>query len=178
VVFCARPLTWPRELTLTSLVARLGVSPFGKLLLHLSPALAALPFLHFSFTFEAAMTPRIQKRLRQPPSHEPLHVTHRHAAGIDVHANVHWVAVPPADAPTPPADHPANLPAHVRSFGTCTADLIELADSLTLCGVKTIAMESTGIYWVTLFELLESRGFEVLLVEPRQSRHAPGSTQE
>jgi len=95
VVLCARPLTWPRELTLTSLVARLGVSPFGKLLLHLSPALAALPFLHFSFTFEAAMTPRIQKRLSQPPSHEPLHVTHRHAAGIDVHANVHWVAVPP-----------------------------------------------------------------------------------
>jgi hypothetical protein len=120
------------------------------------------------------MTPRIQKRLRQSPSPEPLHVTHRHAAGIDVHANVHWVAVPPADAPTPPADHPANLPAHVRSFGTCTADLIELANWLTHCGVKTIAMESTGIYWIALFELLESRGFEVLLVEPRQSRHAPG----
>jgi transposase len=120
------------------------------------------------------MTPRIQKRLRQPPSHEPLHVTHRHAAGVDVHANVHWVAVPPADAPVPPADHPANLPAHVRSFGTCTADLIELADWLTQCGVKTIAMESTGIYWIALFELLESCGFEVLLVEPRQSRHAPG----
>ena len=48
------------------------------------------------------MTPRIQKRLRQPPSHEPLHVTHRHAAGIDVHANVHWVAVPPEDTPAPP----------------------------------------------------------------------------
>jgi transposase len=101
-------------------------------------------------------------------------VTHRHAAGIDVHANVHWVAVPLEDAPAPPADHPANLPAHVRSFGTCTADLMELADWLTQCGVKTIAMESTGIYWITLFELLESRGFEVLLVEPRQSRHVPG----
>ena len=111
-------------------------------------------------------------------SYEPLHVTHRHAAGIDIHAGVHWVAVPPGDLPPPPADHSPNLPAHVRRFGTCTADLIELADSLTLCGVKTIAMESTGIYWVTLFELLESRGFEVLLVEPRQSRHAPGSTQE
>jgi transposase len=120
------------------------------------------------------MTPRIQKNLRQPPSHEALHVTHRHAAGIDVHPNIHWVAVPPGDAPAPPADHPANLPAHVRSFGTCTADLIELADWLTQCGVKTIAMESTGIYWIPLFELLEARGFEVLLVEPRQSRHAPG----
>jgi transposase len=49
-----------------------------------------------------------------------------------------------------------------------------LADWLTQCGVKTIAMESTGIYWIPLFELLEARGFEVLLVEPRQSRHAPG----
>src|SRR6516165_1706420 len=120
------------------------------------------------------MTPRIQKKLRQPRSREPLHVTHRHAAGIDVHANVHWVAVAPEDAPPAPANHPPHLPAHVRSFGTCTADLIALANWLTECGVKTIAMESTGIYWIALFELLESRGFEVLLVEPRQSRHAPG----
>ena len=104
------------------------------------------------------MTPRIQKNLRQPPSPEPLRVTHRHAAGIDIHANVHWVAVPPEDAPPPPANHPANLPKHVRSFGTCTADLIALADWLMQCGVKTIAMESTGIYWTVLFELLEARG--------------------
>src|SRR5262245_27179803 len=65
---------------------------------------------------EAAMTPRIQKNLHQPPSPEPLHVTHRHAAGIDIHAGVHWVAVPPGDAPPPPADHSPNLPAHVRRF--------------------------------------------------------------
>ena len=109
------------------------------------------------------MTPRTQKKLRQPRSRERLHVTHRHAAGIDVHASVHWVAVPAEDAPPPPADHPANLPAHVRSFGTCTADHMALADWLTQCGVKTVAMESTGIYWIPLFELLESRGFEVLL---------------
>src|SRR5215470_3615861 len=120
------------------------------------------------------MTPRIQKQLRQTHSREQLHVTHRHAAGIDVHANVHWVAVPPGDAPPAAADHPPHLPAHVRSFGTCTADHIALAKWLTECGVTTIAMESTGIYWIPLFELLESRGFEVLLVEPRQSRHAPG----
>jgi transposase len=120
------------------------------------------------------MTPHIQKHLRQPPSPEPLRLTHAHAAGIDVHAAVHWVAVPPGEAPPPLPDHPANLPAHVRSFGTCTADLIALADWLAECGVKTIAMESTGIYWIPLFELLESRGLEVFLVEPRQSRHAPG----
>src|SRR5262249_8938402 len=52
--------------------------------------------------------------------------------------------------------------------------LIALADWLAECGVKTVVMESTGIYWIPLYELLESRGFEVFLVEPRQSRHAPG----
>jgi hypothetical protein len=88
--------------------------------------------------------------------------------------NVHWVAVPAEDAPAPPPNHPPNLPPHVRSFGACTADLIALADWLTTCRIRTVVMESTGIYWIPLFELLESRGFEVLLVEPRQSRHAPG----
>jgi transposase len=120
------------------------------------------------------MTPDIQKKLRQPRSHESLRVTHPHAAGIDVHADIHWVAVPPGDARPPDPNHPPNLPAHVRSFGACTADLIALADWLAQCGVKTIAMESTGIYWIPLYELLESRDFEVFLVEPRQSRHAPG----
>ena len=62
----------------------------------------------------------------------------------------------------------------MRSFGACTADLHRLADWLAACGVKTVAMESTGVYWIPLFELLEARGFEVYLVDPRQSRHAPG----
>jgi hypothetical protein len=55
-----------------------------------------------------------------------------------------------------------------------SSDLMALADWLTRCGVTTVAMESTGIYWIPLFELLEARGFEVFLVDPRQSRHAPG----
>jgi transposase len=93
-----------------------------------------------------------------------------HAAGIDVHATVHWVAVPAGDAPAPPPGHPPQ----VRSFGACTADLIALAEWLNTCRVRTVVMESTGVYWIPLFELLEARGFEVLLVEPRQSRHAPG----
>jgi transposase len=120
------------------------------------------------------MTPRQNKNLRQPPCPQPLRVTNPHAAGIDIHAAVHWVAVPPELAPPPPADHPPNLPAHVRSFGTCTADLLRLAEWLTQCGVTTVAMESTGVYWIPLFELLEARGFKVFLVDPRQSRHAPG----
>jgi transposase len=120
------------------------------------------------------MTHRQSKNPRPPRTTEALRITHPHAAGIDVHADVHWVAVPPEDAPPAPTNHPANLPAHVRSFGACTADLMQLADWLALCGVQTVVMESTGIYWIPLFELLEARGFEVFLVDPRQSRHAPG----
>jgi transposase len=120
------------------------------------------------------MTPRKEKNLRQPASRERLQMTHAHAAGIDIHAGQHWVAVAAEAAPPPGPEHPPNLPAHVRCFGTCTADLIRLADWLAQCGVKTIAMESTGIYWIPLFELLEARGFEVFLVNPRQARHVPG----
>ena len=118
------------------------------------------------------MTPRYQKDGRLPGAPARLSVINPHAAGIDVHATVHWVAVPAGDAPAPPPDHPAHLPPHVRSFGACTADLIALAEWLKACRVRTIVMESTGIYWIPLFELLESRGLEVLLVEPRQSRCA------
>jgi len=120
------------------------------------------------------MTPRYEKNGRVRRSPEPLQVSHPHAAGIDVHPEVNWVAVPPDHAPPPPKGHPPNLPPYVRKFGTNTADLEMLADWLKACGITTVAMESTGIYWVTLFELLERRGFEVYLVDPRQTKHAPG----
>jgi transposase len=58
--------------------------------------------------------------------------------------------------------------------GTNTADLEELADWLLACGITTVAMESTGIYHIALFELLERRGFEVCLVDPRHTKHVPG----
>jgi transposase len=86
-----------------------------------------------------------------------LSVVNPDAAGIDVHSDMHMVCVP--------ADRDANP---VRQFGANTADLQEIAAWLKKCGVKTIALESTGIYWVPLFELLESEGFEVNLVEPGQ----------
>ena len=79
------------------------------------------------------------------------------AAGVDVHSDMHMVCVP--------ADRDANP---VRQFGANTADLQEIAAWLKKCGVKTVALESTGIYWIPLFELLESQGFEVMLVEPGQ----------
>src|SRR5262245_49507752 len=175
MVLYARQLTWSREDATTSLVARSACPRLGKCLfvksLPRSRPLSSLgPFPYL----QAAMTPRMQKNLRQLPSAAPLRVTRPHAAVIDLQANAHCVPVSPGGAPPRAANHLGHLPAHVRSFGTCTADLIALADWLTQCGVTSIAMESTGIYWIPLFELLESRGFEVLLVDPRQSRHAPG----
>jgi transposase len=86
-----------------------------------------------------------------------------HAAGIDVGGFEHWVAVPHGSDPQP-----------VRRFGGCTADLEALADWLRACGVTTVALESTGVYWIALFELLESRGFEVRLVDPRQFHQVAG----
>jgi transposase len=96
-------------------------------------------------------------------THVPLPITHPHAAGIDIGAAEHWVAVSPACTAQP-----------VRRFGACTVDLEAIAAWLQACGVTTVAMESTGVYWIPLFELLESRGFQVLLVDPRQVPRAPG----
>jgi transposase len=95
-------------------------------------------------------------------------IVHRNAAGIDVHSDMHLVCVP-AESVRPAADTPdPGLPANVRRFGANSCDLVAIADWLHACGITTVAMESTGVYWIPLFELLESRGFEVWLVEPGQ----------
>ena len=120
------------------------------------------------------MTPRAGKRFRTSPPSDDLTVQHPHAAGIDVHAAVHLVAVPPEDVPAGLVNPEPKLPAGVRKFGTNTGDLEALADWLTACRVTTVAMESTGVFWIPLFDLLASRGFQVLLVDPRQTAHAPG----
>jgi transposase len=106
-----------------------------------------------------------------------LRITNPHAAGIDVHARAHWVCVPAASVSCRAQDQPGNLPANVRVFGTCTPDLEQLADWLFACGVTTIAMEATGVYWIALFELLERRGLKVILVDPRQTRQVAGRPQ-
>ena len=85
------------------------------------------------------------------------------AAGIDVGASSHFVAVP-ADRAEPP----------VREFEAFTADLYRLADWLAQCRVETVVMESTGVYWIPLFGALEERGFEVMLVDPRRIKNVPG----
>ena len=85
------------------------------------------------------------------------------AAGIDLGSREHWVAVPEGrDAQS------------VRGFGTFTSDLEELAEWLKKCGITSVAMEATGVYWIPLFQLLERRGFEVLLVNARQIKNVSG----
>jgi len=81
---------------------------------------------------------------------------------------MHMVCVP-GDSVLPEAEGAsAGLPANVHKFGANSCDLAAIAAWLTACGVTTVALESTGVYWIPLFELLESRGFEVYLVEPGQ----------
>lgn len=84
-------------------------------------------------------------------------------AGIDCGSAEHFVAVPPDRDPTP-----------VQSFKTFTTDLLQLADWLTACRVTSVAMEATGVYWIPIYEILEARGFEVLLVNARHLKNVPG----
>jgi transposase len=92
-----------------------------------------------------------------------LEVIHPYAAGIDVGNSAHYVAVRPKRDPQP-----------VRRFECFTADLHRLADWLQSCGVKTVAMQSTGVYWIPLYDILEERGFEVYLVNARHTKNLPG----
>jgi transposase len=84
-------------------------------------------------------------------------------AGIDCGSAEHFVAVPPDRDPTP-----------IQSLKTFTSDLFRLADWLTACGVTSVAMEATGVYWIPIYEILEVRGFEVLLVNARHLKNVPG----
>ena len=88
-----------------------------------------------------------------------------HASGIDVGASGHHVAVPPGSSPDG---------MDVRECGAFTEDLIGIVQWLQACGVTTVAMESTGVYWIPLYDLLDSHGFDVHLVDPRQLKRVPG----
>lgn len=101
--------------------------------------------------------------LKPGKSRQPLSLTHPNAAGIDIGSASHFVAVPPDRDDQP-----------VREFASFTADLHRLADWLDACGVDTVAMESTGVYWIALYELLERRGFTVLLVNARHVKNVSG----
>lgn len=93
-----------------------------------------------------------------------LRVLRTDVAGIDIGSREHWVSAPPSEDGEP----------NVRVFRTVTKDLEALADWLETCGVRSVAMESTHVYWIPVLEVLEGRGFEVLLVDARQFRNVPG----
>ena len=104
---------------------------------------------------------KARKGARTPQS---LQTIHFQAAGIDLGSREHWVAAPPLEDGEP----------NVAQFGTTTPELIHLAEWLHEQQVMSVAMESTGVYWIPLFEILASRGFEVLLVNARQISNVPG----
>ena len=104
-----------------------------------------------------------KKRTRKPQLPEELSRINLNTAGIDVGGSSHFVAVP-AGRSEPP----------VQEFAAYTADLYRLADWLTDCEIEAVVMESTGVYWIPLFGVLEDRGFEVMLVDPRRIKNVPG----
>lgn len=98
-----------------------------------------------------------------PGGHPDLKMVNPAAAAIDIGSTMHMAAVNPAACETP-----------VRAFGTFTQDLHDLADWFKACGVTSVAMESTGVYWIPAFEVLEARGFDVILVNARYAKNVPG----
>jgi transposase len=103
-------------------------------------------------------------------THRPKHLrsaslpyVNPHAAGLDIGSEEIWACVPDDRDAQP-----------VRPFGTFTPDLYALADWLATCRIETVAMESTGVYWIPVYELLEARGFQVYLVNAQHVKHGPG----
>jgi transposase len=92
-----------------------------------------------------------------------LEIVHPHAAGIDIGGSEHWVAINPERDEQP-----------VRCFDCFTADLEQMADWLVDRGVHSVAMQSTGVYWIPVFEILQQHGLEVYLVNARHTKNLPG----
>lgn len=103
------------------------------------------------------------KKVLHSKAQVALQIVFPNAAGLDIGASEIMVAIPP--------DREGET---VRGFGTYTPDLAALADWLKKAGVTHVAMESTGVYWIPIFELLEERGFEVIVVNARHIKHPPG----
>ena len=130
-------------------------------------ALATIPIRKMTIGIAQTLLLIIEWRIAMPkkrtagdrPELKPVNVG---AAAIDIGSTMHMAAVNPACTDVP-----------VRSFGTFTRDLHELADWFKTCGVTSVAMESTGVYWIPVYEILEQRGFEVILVNARYAKNVP-----
>jgi Transposase len=130
-------------------------------------ALAAIPIRKMTIGIAQTLLLIIDWRIAMPkrttgdqPELKPVNVG---AAAIDIGSKMHMAAVNPACTDVP-----------VRSFGTFTQDLHDLADWFKACGVTSVAMESTGVYWIPVYEILEQHGFEVILVNARYAKNVPG----
>jgi transposase len=109
---------------------------------------------------------RRQKRelaIRLNSADPGFEIVHRHAAGIDIGNESHYVAVPTGRDEQP-----------VREFGSWTADLERMAQWLEACGIESVVMQSTGVYWMAVYEILQSHGFQVNLVDARGTKNLPG----
>jgi hypothetical protein len=104
-----------------------------------------------------------RRGVKSSKKHDTLAQIQPNAAGIDIGSEEHFVAVP--------ADRAEES---VQRFSSFTSDLHRIAHWLKDCGIRTVAMESTGVYWIPLYEILEKAGFEVNLVDPRQIKNVSG----
>ena len=104
-----------------------------------------------------------QSKTKKRKRNKQISTINPNAAGIDIGSQFHVVAVP-ADRDDEP----------VRTFQSFTGDLHRLADWLVACRIETVAMESTGIYWIPLYEILEKRGINVIVANARDVKHVPG----
>ncbi len=120
-------------------------------------------------TFERLTQGKINRKQRKELarrlySEDPgLEVVHRNVAGVDVGNESHFVSVAPGCDSQP-----------VQEFGSWTADLLRMAAWLKACGVKMVVMQSTGVYWIAVYEVLEKAGFEVWLTNARDTKNLPG----
>jgi transposase len=114
-------------------------------------------------SWSLSMSRAKKRKMKAAKESSALPILRPNAAGIDIGATEIYVAVPPDRDPEA-----------VRSFPTFTEDLHRLADWLKVCGIETVAMESTGVYWIPLFQILEARGFDVCLVNARYFQNVPG----
>ncbi len=120
-------------------------------------------------TFERLQQGRLNRKQRREwgrriTAEDPgLAVVHPDAAGIDIGSESHFVAIPPERDPVP-----------IREFGSWTAAVQEMAQWLTAHGIRTVAMQSTGVYWIAVQEVLEQAGLEVYLVNARGTKNLPG----
>lgn len=120
-------------------------------------------------TFERLSSYRLNRQQRRElarkltATNPGLEIVNRNVAGIDVGNESHYVAVAPGCDPQP-----------VREFGSWTADLERMADWLKACGVEMVVMQSTGVYWMALYDILEARKFKVCLTNARHTKNLPG----